>query len=132
MQTPVMKGKVYLMGGTTGDSDLLTAEALRVLRSAEVVLHDDMVSPKVLDLIPASAQVRSVQKLGTQAGSLQEKIHSLLVSAAQQGHQVLWLNASDALPSARANEEIEALTQAGIDFEVIPAVASAMGASAGR
>jgi len=50
-----------------------------VLRAAEVVLHDDLVSSKILDLIPASTQVRNVHKLGLQAGNLQEKIHSVLI-----------------------------------------------------
>jgi siroheme synthase len=126
-----MKGKVYLMGAGPGDPDLLTVKAVRVLRAAEVVLYDDLVSPEILELVPASAQVRSVDKLGMQAGSLQEKIHSLLITAAREGHQVVRLKAIDALPSAHADDETEALTQAGIDFEVIPGATSAMGATAG-
>ena len=57
MKIPTMKGKVYVMRATSGDAELLTGEALRVLRTSEVVLHDDLVSPRFLDLIPASAQV---------------------------------------------------------------------------
>ena len=131
MQALAMKGKVYLMGAGPGDTDLLTVKAVHVLRAAEVVLHDDLVSPQILDLVPASAQVRNVRKLGMQAGGLQEKIHSLLISAAREGHQVVRLKANEALPPAHADDETEALAQAGIDFEVIPAAASAMGAAAG-
>ncbi len=131
MRAPALKGKVYLMGAGPGDPDLLTVKAVRVLRAAEVVLHDDLVSSKILDLIPASTQVRNVHKLGMQAGSLQEKIYSLLISAAREGHQVVWLRAHDPLPHAQADDEIEALAQAGIDFEVIPVAASAMGTAAG-
>jgi uroporphyrin-III C-methyltransferase len=130
MQVSIMKGKIYLMGAGSGDPDLLSNQAVRVLRAAEVVLHDDQVSPEILELVPASAQVRNVHKLALQAGSLQEKIHSLLISAARDGHHVVRLRASDAVSSAELDEEAEALAQAGIDFEVISANAIAMGAAA--
>ncbi len=131
MQAPIMKGKVYLVGTGSGDPDLLSNQAVRVLRAAEVVLHDDQVSPEILELVPASAQVRSVHKLGAQAGSLQEKIHSLLISAAHNGHQVVRLRENDQLPAARPDEEAEALAQAGVDFEVILGAESVMGTAAG-
>src|SRR5260370_2065111 len=126
-----MKGKVYLMGAGSGDPDLLSAQAVRVLRAAEVVLHDDLVSPEILEFVPASAQVRNVHKLALQAGTLQEKIHSLLISAAPHGHSVVRLKSSDAVSTAQADDEAEALAQAGVDFEVIPQAASAVGAAAG-
>jgi siroheme synthase len=131
MQALLMKGKVYLMGAGPGNPDLLTVEAVRVLRAAEVVLHDDSVSPQILDLVPASAQVRNVHKFAVQAGGLQEKIDSLLISAAREGHQVVRLRANDPLSPAHVGEETESLAQAGVDFEVIPATASAVGAVAG-
>ena len=131
MQTSMMKGKVYLMGTSSGDPDLLSSAAVRVLRAAEVVLHDDQVSPEILELVPASAQVRSVHKLGAQAGGLQEKINSLLISAARAGHHVVRLRGNGQLPSARADEEAQALAQAGVDFEVIPGAESVMEAAAG-
>jgi len=126
-----MKGKVYLMGAGPGDPNLLTVKAVRVLRAAEVVLHDDPVSPEILELLPASAQVRNVHKLGMQAGDLQEKIYSLLISAAREGHEVVRLKAVDPLPSAHVNEETEVLAKAGVDFEVITGAVSAVGAAAG-
>jgi len=126
-----MKGKVYLMGTSSGDPDLLSSAAVRVLRAAEVVLHDDQVSPEILELVPASAQVRSVHKLGAQAGGLQEKINSLLISAARDGHHVVRLRGNGQLPSARADEEAQAMAQAGVDFEVIPGAESVMEAAAG-
>src|SRR5713226_4888869 len=131
MQTPIRKGKVYLMGTASGDPDLLSSQAVRVLRAAEVVLHDDQVSPEILELVPASAQVRNVHKFGLPAGALQEKIRSLLISAAHDGHHVVRLRVNDPVPSAGPDEEAEALAQAGIDFEVIPGAESAMGAAAG-
>lgn len=127
MQAPTMKGTVYILGTSVGDPDFLTDQAVRALRTAEVVLHDDSVSSEILNLIPASTQVRNVHKLGLQAENLQEKIHSLLIAAAREGHQVVRLKANDPL----AVEETEVLAQAGVDFEVIPGAASAMRAAAG-
>jgi uroporphyrin-III C-methyltransferase len=130
MNKPIMKGKVYLMGAGPGDPDLLTVQAVRILRSAEVVLHDHLVAPAILDLIPAWTQVRNVGKRCGSAGISQEQIHSLLISAAREGHQVVRLKGGDPLLFGRVGEEMEALSRAGIDFEVVPGVTSAMGAAA--
>jgi len=131
MQTLKMRGKVYLMGAGAGDADLLPVKAVRVLRSAEVVLHDDTVSPEILELVPASAQVRNVHKLGVLEGHLQKKIDLLLIAAAREGHEVVRLKADHPRSSAQLNEETEVLAQAGVDFEVIPGATSAVGAAAG-
>ena len=130
MNKPIMKGKVYLMGAGPGDPDLLTVQAVRILRSAEVVLHDHLVAPAILNLIPAWTQVRSVGKRCGSAGISQEQIHSLLISAAREGHQVVRLKGGDPLLFGRVGEEMEALSRAGVDFEVVPGVTSAMGAAA--
>jgi siroheme synthase len=129
IQVLAVKGKVYFIEASSGDRDLLNAQAVRVLRSAEVVLHNDSVSPEILDLVPASAQVRNVHRLGLQTGSLQEKIQSLLISAARDGHIVVRLKSDGA--AAQSHEEAEILTQAGVDFEVISGAESSMGAAAG-
>ena len=126
-----MKGKIYVMGAGLGDPDLLTLQAVRVLRSAEVVLHDQEISSRMLDLIPPSAQVRSVDKLAVLAGNRQERIHSLLVSAARNGHQVVWLTAGDPLLTPEADEEVQVIADAGVDYEVISGAASALRAAAG-
>jgi uroporphyrin-III C-methyltransferase len=130
MNAPTMKGKVYLMGAGPGDPDLLTVKTVRILRAAEVVLHDDLVSPAILDLIPAWAQVRNVGKRCGQAGISQEQIHSLLISAAREGRQVVRLKGGDPLLFGRVGEEMEALSRAGIDFEAVPGVTSATAAAA--
>jgi uroporphyrin-III C-methyltransferase len=131
MQTPTMRGRIYLVGAGQGNPELLTAQAINILRTAEVVLHDEAVSAEILDLIPASTQVRNVHKLILQAGTLQEKISSLLVSAAREGHQVVRLIANDPGQAALANEEAEALAQAGVKCELIPGTAIAVGTAAG-
>jgi siroheme synthase len=131
MHAPTMKGTVFMMGTGPGDSELLTAQAVSILRTAEVVLHDDSVSSEILDLIPASTQVRNVHKLVLQAGNLHEKINSLLISAAREGHQVVRLVANDPSQSALADEVAAALAHAGVAFELIPGVAFTVGAAAG-
>ena len=126
-----MKGTIYIMGTGSGDPGLLNTQALHILRTAEVVLHDDSVSAEILDLIPASTQVRIVHKLVLLAGTLQEKINSLLISAAREGHQVVRLIANDASQSTLADQETEALAEAGVAFELIPGAPIAVGAAAG-
>src|SRR5260370_9870947 len=101
MQDPIMKGKVYLMGAGSGDPDLLSSVAVRVLRVAEVVLHDEQVSPEILELVPASAQVRSVHKLGAQAVGPPEKINTLPLSACLDGNPLCRLRGDTPLPSRR-------------------------------
>lgn len=125
-----MNGRVYLMGAGPGDPDLLTVTAARVLRRAEVVFHDDLVAPEILDLLPAWAQVLNVGKRCGQACISQDKINSLLVHAARQGKQVVRLKGGDPLLFGRVGEEMEALAQAGVPFEVVAGVTSASGAAA--
>jgi len=131
MQAPTMKGTVYIVGTVSGDPELLNAQAVHILRTAEVVLHDDSVPAPTLDLIPASTQVRNVHKLGVEPEHLHEKIHSLLISAARAGHQVVRLMATDPTQSELASEAAEALAQAGVAFELISGAPTAVGAAAG-
>jgi siroheme synthase len=132
MGEPTMRGKIYLIGAGLGDPNLLTTEAVRRLRAAEVVLHDDGISPEILDLIPASAQVRNVDKLAEHEGIPQEKINSLLISAARDGRTVVRLKIGDSFLPERVAEEMEALIEANVDFEVVAGVKSAMTAAAGQ
>jgi uroporphyrin-III C-methyltransferase / precorrin-2 dehydrogenase / sirohydrochlorin ferrochelatase len=123
-------GRVYLVGAGPGDPDLLTVKALRLLQQADVVLHDDLVSPEILKLISPTAQVRNVGKrCGTKA-MRQEEINFLLVNLAGSGLQVVRLKSGDPLIFGRAGEEIEALREAGIKYEIVPGVTSALGAAA--
>ena len=77
------KGKVYLVGAGPGDPELLTLKAARILRSAEVVLHDDLVSPEVLNLIPKTAQLHNVGKRCGRKSWKQSEINTLLIQLAQ-------------------------------------------------
>lgn len=119
-----------MMGAGPGNPDLLTVQAVRILSKAEVVLHDHLVSQEILNLIPAWTQVRNVGKRCGHAGISQEQIHALMIAAAREGRQVVRLKGGDPLLFGRVGEEMEALARAGIEFEVIPGVTSAMGAAA--
>jgi uroporphyrin-III C-methyltransferase len=125
-----MKGKVYLVGAGPGDPELLTVKALRVLRTADAVLHDDLVAPEILKLIPPTAQVQNVGKRCGKKKILQEEINYLMIALAETGLRVVRLKSGDPLIFGRAGEEIEALRRANIPFEIVPGVTSAMGAAA--
>ena len=125
-----MNGKVYLVGAGPGDPDLLTVKALRLLRSADVVLYDDLVAPEILKLIPPSADVRNVGKRSGSKAIRQEEINFLMVTLAASGLQVVRLKSGDPLIFGRAGEEIEALRRANIEYEIVPGVTSALGAAA--
>ena len=125
-----MKGKVYLVGAGPGDPELLTLKALRLLQSAEAVLHDDLVAPEILQLIPSSAQIHNVGKRCGKKKILQGEINDLMVALAASGLRVVRLKGGDPLIFGRAGEEIETLRRHNIAFEIVPGVTSAMGAAA--
>lgn len=125
-----MKGKVYLVGAGPGDPELLTVKALRLLRTADVVLHDDLVAPEILELIPPGTQVQNVGKRCGSKTMRQEEINFLLVTHAAAGLQVVRLKSGDPLIFGRAGEEIEALRRSSIEYEIVPGVTSALGAAA--
>jgi uroporphyrin-III C-methyltransferase len=125
-----MKGKVYLVGAGPGDPELLTLKALRMLRTAQAVLHDDLVAPEILRLIPSTAQVHNVGKRCGKNRILQEEINFLMIALADSGVRVVRLKSGDPLIFGRAGEEMEALRQAKIPYEIVPGVTSALGAAA--
>jgi uroporphyrin-III C-methyltransferase len=125
-----MNGKVYLVGAGPGDPELLTIKALRLLRIADVVLHDDLVGQEILDLIPPAAKVQNVGKRAGSKAIRQEEINFLLVTLAASGQQVVRLKCGDPLIFGRAGEEIAALRRANIEYEIVPGVTSALGAAA--
>ena len=124
-------GTVYLVGAGPGDPDLLTLKAARILRSADIVLHDELVSPEILRLIPASAKLVTVGKRCGQKSTPQEEVNRLLVDYALLGLQVVRLKGGDPFIFGRGGEELEALRQAGVLVEVVPGITAALGAAAG-
>jgi uroporphyrin-III C-methyltransferase len=125
-----VNGKVYLVGAGPGDPELLTLKALRILRQADAVLHDDLVSPQILSHAPKTARLYDVGKRCGQKSTRQEAIHFLMIELARQGLQVIRLKGGDPLVFGRAGEEIQALREAGIEFEVVPGVTSVLAAAA--
>jgi uroporphyrin-III C-methyltransferase len=125
-----MSGKVYLVGAGPGDPDLLTVKALRTLKMADVVLHDGLIAPGVLALIPSSARVHNVGKRCGSKAISQQEINRLLVRYAFQGLTAVRLKGGDPLVFGRAGEEIEALRKADIEVEIVPGITAALGAAA--
>jgi uroporphyrin-III C-methyltransferase len=125
-----MSGKVYLVGAGPGDPELLTLKALRLLRSADVVLHDELIGPEILKLVPTSTLLRNVGKRGGRKNIRQQEIDALLVQYALLDFQVVRLKGGDPLIFGRAGEEIEAMRRANIDFEIVPGISSVFGAAA--
>jgi uroporphyrin-III C-methyltransferase len=124
-----VKGKVYLVGAGPGDPELLTLKAMRLLRTAQAVLFDDLVPPEILKLAPKSAQLHSVGKRCGPKKIMQAGINFLMVELAQAGVKVVRLKSGDPLIFGRAGEEIEALRRARIPYEIVPGVTSAFGAA---
>jgi uroporphyrin-III C-methyltransferase/precorrin-2 dehydrogenase/sirohydrochlorin ferrochelatase len=128
--TAQSKGSVALVGAGPGDPELLTLKALRVLQSAEVLLYDDLVSPKIVEMARREAVKIPVGKRGYKPSCKQDQIISLLLLHAAAGKRVVRLKGGDPMIFGRANEEIFALQQAGIAVEVVPGVTAALGAAA--
>lgn len=125
-----MKGKVYLVGAGPGDPELLTLKALKILKSADVVLHDDLISPEIFRVVARTAFLWNVGKRCGRKSTPQEWINSLLVTLASSGLKVVRLKGGDPFVFGRGGEEIEALRRAGIQFEITPGVTAALGAAA--
>jgi uroporphyrin-III C-methyltransferase len=125
-----MNATVYLVGAGPGDPDLLTRKALRLLQCADVVLHDDLVSPEILQSVRSGALIQNVGKRCGQKRITQHQIHTRMIEFARQGKIVVRLQSGDPLLYGRAGEEIDALRKAGIDFEVVPGITAAFAAAA--
>jgi uroporphyrin-III C-methyltransferase len=125
-----MPGKVYFIGAGPGDPELLTRKAWKLLTVAEVVLHDALVPTEIVGLAPSSAQIINVGKRCGRKSISQEEIHALLIEHARAGRTVVRLQGGDPLIFGRAGEEIAALRQAGVEFEIVPGVTAASAAAA--
>ena len=123
-------GKVYLVGAGPGDPELLTLKAARLLASADVVLHDDLVPQGVLALASDRACLVNVGKRCGKKNITQAGIHQLMIECAHRSQNVVRLKSGDPLVFGRAAEEMEALSAAGLEFEVVPGITAAFAAAA--
>lgn len=122
-------GKVYLVGAGPGAPDLLTLRAARLLERADVVLHDALVHPDTLALAARAEHVAVGKRCGRYS-TAQRFINKRLVDAARKHAVVVRLKGGDPMLFGRAQEEIDALRAAGVEFEVVPGVTAALAASA--
>jgi uroporphyrin-III C-methyltransferase/precorrin-2 dehydrogenase/sirohydrochlorin ferrochelatase len=124
-----VSGFVSLVGAGPGDPELLTVRGLRRLRDADLVLNDALVDAQLLELAP-QAQRFYVGKRAGRHSIAQEDIHSLMIRAARRGQRVVRLKAGDPFVLGRGGEEALALEEAGVAYEIVPGVSSALAAPA--
>ena len=122
--------KVFLVGAGPGSPALLTVRAAEVLGRADLVVHDQLVPDRLLELAPASARKVCVRDLPGQHPDKYPHINNLLIESARAGQTVVRLKGGDPLIFGRGGEEAEALRGAGIPYEIVPGVTAALAAGA--
>lgn len=127
---PANKGSVALVGAGPGDPGLLTLRALRALNEADVILHDELIGPQILDLARRDALQIAVGKRGGGTHTPQETIHAFLLQHAQAGRRVIRLKGGDPFVFGRGGEELAFLREHGIAYEVVPGITAAVACAA--
>ena len=122
-------GKVYLVGAGPGAADLITLRGAKLLEQADIVFHDALVEPEMLELCPQAIKVAVGKRCG-KLSSAQQFINKRLVDAAQQHQVIVRLKGGDPMLFGRADEEIQALKAAGIGVEVVPGITAALAGAA--
>ncbi len=125
----VSAGRVALVGAGPGDPALLTLRAAELLRVADVVAYDELVSEAILALVPETAELLPVGRRAGR-GDVGHRLHPDVIQRAHRGLFVVRLKAGDPLVFGRGGEEAQALAEAGIPFEIVPGISAALGAAA--
>lgn len=128
--SPPLQGEAWLVGAGPGDPDLLTVRALQIMQTADVILHDRLVSDEVLALARRDADLISVGKLPGRETNTQETINQLLIAMVKKGKRVCRLKGGDPFIFGRGGEELEALRSAGLPCSVVPGITAAAGCAA--
>jgi uroporphyrin-III C-methyltransferase len=126
--SPLRKGKVLLVGAGPGDPELITLKAARAIANADVILVDDLVNPSVLDHARNDVRVVHVGKRGGCKSTPQAFIERLMINEAIAGNTVIRLKGGDPFVFGRGGEEIDALTAAGIEYEVLNGITAGIAA----
>lgn len=126
MGTVSTGGIVYIVGAGPGDPDLITLRGARILDSAEVVLYDRLVDPALLERTPPYVRRIFVGKRCGRAAATQDEINTTMITQAREGRRVVRLKGGDPFVFGRGGEECLALARAGIPFEVVPGISSAL------
>jgi uroporphyrin-III C-methyltransferase len=122
-------GKVYLIGAGPGAADLITVRGARILGQADVVLHDALIEPEMLDYAPNARRIAVGKRCG-QRSTAQHFINKQIVDAAREHAVVVRLKGGDPMLFGRADEEMRALEAAGIEYEVVPGITAALASAA--
>jgi uroporphyrin-III C-methyltransferase/precorrin-2 dehydrogenase/sirohydrochlorin ferrochelatase len=128
IEGPLRPGMVSLVGAGPGDPELLTIRAVKRLQEADLVLYDALIDARILDLAGSARRVYVGKRAGRHAVS-QEFINRLLVRAARRGQKVVRLKGGDPFVFGRGGEEALALASAGVPFEIVPGISSAVAAA---
>ena len=119
-------GRVYLVGAGCGPAGWITLRGYRLLQTCDAVVYDDLIAPELLDAVPLQARRLYMGKRLGRHSAPQEEISHTLITLAQAGHTVVRLKGGDPFVFGRGGEEIQALQGAGVPFEVVPGISSAI------